>query len=353
MRLAKGLLLLLTVIGCAHVSVSQYNQGREHSREAVKLPDLGSVLDASRRFIFETQYNQTPSESIQVYQLTPKELDTLPSDHISAIRFGHSTVLLKIEGEYWLTDPVFSDSLGPVYFMGVERFHDVPLPISELPEIKGVLISHNHYDHLDKRTIEALHKKTEHFYVPLGNGQYLVDWGVDPGKITELDWWESANVGDLNIVATPANHLSGRVLIDQNQALWSSWVLHSKTQRVFFSGDGGYSEIFKEVGERYGPFDLTLMENGSYDQSWEKEHLMPEQTVQAHIDLKGNVLMPIHNSTFDLAFHTWNEPLDSVSLLSKEKGINLVTPKIGVPVTIDNGAHEYAMLNGQLWWKSN
>ncbi len=352
MKLVKGLLLLLMVIGCAHVSISQYNLGREHTREAVELPSLGAVVDASYRYVFETQQNQTPSEPIEVYKLSRAELDALPSDRISAVRFGHSTVLIKIEGHYWLTDPVFSNSLGPIYTLGVERFHDAPLTISELPHIKGVLISHNHYDHLDRLTIEALRKKVEHFYVPLGNGEYLVDWGIDPEHITELDWWEGVHVGELTIVATPANHISGRVLIDQNKALWSSWVLHSNTQSVFFSGDGGYSGIFKEIGERYGPFDMTLMENGSYDYSWENEHLMPEQTVQAHIDLGGHVLMPIHNSTFDLAFHEWNDPLESISQLAKSKGINLVVPGMGKPVTVESRSHDYAMLIQDLWWQS-
>jgi L-ascorbate metabolism protein UlaG (beta-lactamase superfamily) len=352
MRFAKGFLFLFTVIGCVHISISPHKLGREHTREAVNLPDIANMLDVSYRYIFETQLNQVPTEPIPVYPLTRTELDALPNDQISAIRFGHSTVLLKIEGEYWLTDPVFSDSLGPIYFMGVERFHRSPLPISELPDIKGVLISHNHYDHLDRPTIEALEQKVEHFYVPLGNGQDLVDWGVKPDKISELDWWESANLGNLTIVATPANHISGRTLIDQNKALWSSWVLYSKAQRVFFSGDGGYSSLFKEIGDRYGPFDLTLMENGSYDPSWEKEHLMPEQTVQAHIDLKGNVLMPIHNSTFDLAFHTWNEPLERVSHLATERGINLAIPSMGLPVIVNTNSKDYEMLDRQLWWQS-
>ena len=350
MRLVKGLLLLLMVIGCAQVSISQYNLGREHTRVAVELPSLGGVIDTSYRYIFETQKNQIPSEPIEVYKLARAELDALPNDRISAVRFGHSTVLIKIESQYWLTDPVFSNSLGPIYSLGVKRFHDAPLTISELPLIKGVLISHNHYDHLDRLTVEALRKKVEHFYVPLGNGEYLVDWGIDPEKITELDWWDGVNIGELTIVATPANHISGRVLIDQNKALWSFWVLHSKTQSVFFSGDGGYSGIFKEIGERYGPFDLTLMENGSYDHSWEKEHLMPEQTVQAHIDLGGNVLMPIHNGTFDLAFHEWTDPLESVSPLAKGKGINLSVPIMGKPVIVESRSQEYALSNQPLWW---
>jgi L-ascorbate metabolism protein UlaG (beta-lactamase superfamily) len=352
MRLAKGLLLLLVLIGCAHVSISQYNLGREHTRKAVDLPSVTDVLDASYRYVFEPQLNQVPLESIEVYKLSRAELDALPNDRISAVRFGHSTVLLKIEGQYWLTDPVFSNSLGPIYSLGIERFHDAPLNISELPHIKGVLISHNHYDHLDRLTIEALRKKVEHFYVPLGNGEYLVDWGIDPENITELDWWESIEFGELTVIATPANHISGRVLIDQNKALWSSWVLHSNTQSVFFSGDSGYSGIFKEIGERYGPFDLTLMENGSYDHSWEGEHLMPEQAVQAHIDLSGNVLMSIHNSTFDLAFHEWNAPLESISQLAKRKGINLALPPMGKPVTVESRSHDYAWLKQDLWWQS-
>lgn len=362
MKIPKGLLLLLLIGGCAHISVTaldgsddeyatQYEIGRAHNREAVELPDWGDMVNISQRFIFQTQYDQVPSKPIPVRKLTLKQLDALPNDQISAIRFGHSTVLLKINGDFWLTDPVFSDRLGPIYFMGIERFHDVPLSISDLPDIRGVLISHNHYDHLDERTIRALHPKVQHFMVPIGNGQNLIDWGVEPSKIAELDWWESKTIGDLTLIATPANHLSGRMLIDQNEALWSSWVILNKEQRIFFSGDGGYSDIFEKIGDEFGPFDLTIMESGSYDKGWSKEHLTPEETIQAHQDLKGNVLMPVHNSTFDLAFHPWYEPLDKVSHIASKQGISLLAPVIGKPFTFSASENQRTLSNNRRWWQ--
>mgnify|MGYP000633198725 FL=1 len=362
MKILKGLLLFLIIVGCAQMSVTtltksedeyarQYKIGRVHNREAVELPDWGDAVNISQRYIFQTQYDQVPSKPIPVHKLTIKELEELPNDQISVIRFGHSTVLLKIDGDFWLTDPVFSDRLGPVYFMGIERFHDVPLSISELPDIRGVLISHNHYDHLDERTIRVLHPKVQHFIVPIGNGHDLIDWGVEPRKITELDWWENKSVGDLTLIATPANHISGRILIDQNEALWSSWVIISKEQRIFFSGDGGYSDIYEKIGDKFGPFDLTIMENGSYDKCWSKEHLTPEETIQAHQDLKGDVLMPVHNSTFDMAFHSWYEPLNKVSQIADKQGISLLAPVIGKPFTF-NAIDSQSMLTSKIhWWE--
>jgi len=363
MKLTKGLLLFFIIGGCSYISVSTFNVskdeyastyeiGRVHNRVAVGLPDWNDIIDISQRFIFQTQNDQVPSKPIPVNQLNIEDLDALPNNQVSVIRFGHSTVLLKINGEYWLTDPVFSDRIGPVNFMGIQRFHDVPLAISELPDIRGVLISHNHYDHLDERTITALHSKVEHFIVPIGNGPDLVDWGVDPSKISELDWWQSITIGDLILTSTPANHLSGRMLIDQNEALWSSWVLESKAQRIFFSGDGGYSDIFKKIGDKFGPFDLTIMENGTYDQSWSKEHLTPQETVQAHQDLKGNMLMPVHNSTFDLAFHSWYEPLNKVRRIAKQQNISLVVPQIGKPFTLSSDENERLVASNLYWWQA-
>jgi L-ascorbate metabolism protein UlaG (beta-lactamase superfamily) len=358
MKYKKWCLLALIVGGCAQISVAKFSDsadasaiGRVHSRVPVELPDWRELINITRRYIFESQTEQIPSEPVQVNKLTRTELDALPGDKISAIRIGHSTVLLKIMGDYWLTDPVFSERLGPVYFMGVERLHSMPIAIADLPAIHGVLISHNHYDHLDERTIRALHAKVQHFVVPIGNGQTLVDWGVPAEKISELDWWESKQVGAFTVVSTPANHLSGRRLIDQNEALWSSWVLMNNSQRIYFSGDSGYSGIFKEIGDRFGPFDLTLMENGAYDESWSREHLMPAETVMAHQDLKGIHLMPIHNSTFDLAFHPWHDPLTQVSRYAKEKGVQIVTPRMGQVVTLGLPVREHQLAKSQFWWQ--
>ena len=355
MRFKKRILLFLVVVGCAQISVSTLTESEErrHNSIAVALPAWDEMLDIAQRFIFVTDIDQSPSEAIQVNALTRQQLEALPKDKISAVRFGHSTVLLKINGEFWLTDPVFSDRLGPVYFMGIERFHPTPMSIEELPNIQGVLISHNHYDHLDERTITALKAKVRHFAVPLGNGKKLIDWGVDPSKISAFDWWESKKIGELTITSTPANHISGRMLVDQNDALWSSWVITSESHNIFFSGDGGYSDVFKEIGEKLGPFDLTLMENGSYDKAWSKEHLTPAETILAHQDLKGKLLLPIHNSTFDMAFHPWHEPLSEVSRLAKQQSISLLTPEFGKVLTLDNTTNTDLVSENSQWWQQN
>jgi len=355
MRFRKLLLFLLVLVGCAQISISTLNgsEERRHNRVAVELPAWDEMIDITRRVIFGTHIDQSPSDALQVHKLTRQQLEALPDDKISLVRFGHSTVLLKINGGFWLTDPVFSDRLGPVYFMGIKRFHPTPISINDLPDIEGVLISHNHYDHLDERTIKALKAKVRHFFVPLGNGNTLVDWGIEPSQISELDWWESKIFGELTITSTPANHISGRMLIDQNEALWSSWVMSNKSQTIFFSGDGGYSKIFKDIGDKFGPFDLTLIENGSYDKAWSKEHLTPTETILAHQDLKGELLLPIHNSTFDMAFHPWHEPLSKVSRLAEQHVIPLLTPEFGQVLTLSNNTNISSLPLNTPWWQKN
>jgi L-ascorbate metabolism protein UlaG (beta-lactamase superfamily) len=249
-------------------------------------------------------------------------------------RLGHSTILMKLNGEFWLTDPVFSERASPVQWAGPARFHAPPIGIAELPPIKGVILSHNHYDHLDYAAILALAAKTEHFLAPLGVGDTLVSWGVPADKVQQLGWWQSASAGSLKLTATPAQHFSGRGLFDGNKTLWASWVIESGDLRVFFSGDTGYFKGFKDIGDRYGPFDLTLMETGAYDPKWPDIHMQPAETMQAHIDLRGKVMLPIHNGTFDLAMHSWDDPFEQITALAVRRGQALATPVIGEALSI-------------------
>ncbi|MGJ4748786.1 MBL fold metallo-hydrolase, partial [Leptospira sp. SA-E8] len=186
--------------------------------------------------------------------------------------------------------------------------HEAPITIDDLPPIEGVLLSHDHYDHLDHESILALADKAQHFIAPLGVGDRLIDWGVDPAKVRQLDWWAETEVDGLRFVSTPARHFSGRGLNDANSTLWSSWVVIDGAQRLFFSGDGGYFDGFKIIGERFGPFDVTLIECGAYDLRWAEVHMQPEEVLQAHQDLRGRWLVPIHHGTFDLGLHPWKEP---------------------------------------------
>jgi L-ascorbate metabolism protein UlaG (beta-lactamase superfamily) len=207
-----------------------------------------------------------------------------------------------------------------------------------------VILSHNHYDHLDRGAIVQLAQKTAHFIAPLGVGDILTGWGVPAAKVRQLDWWDSTTVAGLELVATPAQHFSGRGLFDQNTTLWASWVINAPGLRLFFSGDGGYFDGFRQIGERYGPFDVTLMETGAYDQHWPDVHMQPEQTLQAHLDLRGRWLLPVHNGTFDLALHAWHEPFDRIVALAAQHGVPVATPEMGQPFDLRQPQ------TGHKWW---
>ena len=242
--------------------------------------------------------------------------------------------MLKLLGKFWLIDPVFGERVSPFSFMGPKRFHAPPLTLEQLPPIEGLILSHDHYDHLDVPTIHYLAQRVQHYLVPLGVKARLVEMGVPADRIEELDWWQSRKVGAVHITSTPSQHFSGRTLNDRNDTLWSSWVIQSGEQRIFYSGDSGYFSGFKQIGERFGGFDLALMENGAYNDYWPSVHMTPEQSVQAFTDLRGKVLYAVHNSTFDLAFHTWHDPLDRIADLSAAQQITLATPVIGEVLTI-------------------
>lgn len=294
------------------------------------------------RFLFDKPADTQPQGAIPVQTLTRAQLLAAPSGTL--YRLGHSTVLLKLRNGFWLTDPVFSARASPLQWIGPKRFHRAPISIEELPPLKGVILSHDHYDHLDRAAILQLADKVEHFLTPLGVGDLLIAWGVTPSKVRQLDWWQSAEVDGLHLTATPARHFSGRGLFDRNRRLWASWVAIDDDLRVFFSGDSGYFDGFKRIGERYGPFDLTLMETGAYDANWPGIHMQPEQTLQAHLDLRGRWLLPIHNGTFDLAMHAWHDPLERIVALAAKHGVAIATPQMGEAVDLRN------LHGGRRWW---
>ncbi len=303
-----------------------------------------NIWQITQAYLKAKRQEPTPKTPIPVRTISPSELNNPPTGN-RIYRLGHSTVLIRLDNQWLLADPVFSDRASPVDWIGPKRFHEAPLSLAQLPEIDVVIISHDHYDHLDKTSIQALKEKVKQFVVPLGVGKYLHNWGVALEKITELNWWETRSFRSIQLTATPAQHFSGRGLFDRDSTLWASWVIEGQDTKLFFSGDSGYFGGFKEIGDRFGPFNVTMIETGAYNTLWQTIHMLPEESVQAHLDLKGNILLPIHNSTFDLALHDWFEPLERVSVAAELAGVNLATPRIGEALDTAGPVVQ------QAWWR--
>ncbi|MFC5530825.1 MBL fold metallo-hydrolase [Cohnella yongneupensis] len=264
-----------------------------------------------------------------------------------AFWFGHSAVLLEIEGKRLLLDPMLGPASSPFPVFNSKRYSGpLPFKLDQLGDIDAVLISHNHFDHLDRDSIRKLMHRVGHFYVPSGVAAYLIKWGVPKEKISEHGWWEEFAFAGLKLACTPARHFSGRGLTDRDRSLWCSWVIAGEHVKVFFSGDSGYAPHFKDIGDKYGPFDLALMECGQYDERWKSIHMMPEETVQAHIDVRGDVLVPIHWGAFTLALHEWSDPIKRVVRAAAERGVTHATPRIGEPVAVG----EVPAVPTAEWW---
>jgi L-ascorbate metabolism protein UlaG (beta-lactamase superfamily) len=271
-----------------------------------------------------------PHQPLPVLKPSNSEYLQISDTITQLIWFGHSAFLYQTNGKNILIDPMLGSSPSPIPVMGSQRFTEgLPIEIENLPEIDFIIISHDHYDHLDYPTLMQLKEKVKTFIVPLGVSSHLLKWGFVSDQITTLDWWDSVSFEGLTFSCVPARHFSGRGLTDRDQTLWSSWVISSPDFNVYFSGDGGYGDHFKTIGERYGPFDLALMECGQYDERWKLIHMLPEETVQAAIDVKAKAFMPIHWGAFVLALHSWYDSVDRASLAANKQGIPIALPQIG------------------------
>ncbi|EOG8707336.1 TPA: MBL fold metallo-hydrolase [Bacillus paranthracis] len=261
--------------------------------------------------------------------------------------FGHSASLLKIEGKTLLLDPMFGDTSSPFPLFNSKRYSGAfSLEREDLQEIDAIIISHNHYDHLNYKSIMQLKDRAKHFYVPTGVAQYLIKWGVSPSKISEHNWWDEITFDTIKLVCAPARHFSGRSMMDRDCSLWCSWLILGQETKVFFSGDSGYAPHFKEIGDKYGPFNLTLMECGQYDPRWSAIHMLPEETVQAHMDVKGELLLPIHWGAFTLALHEWSDPIERVTKEAKRLEVKITTPQIGESITLKSTDYP-----SSAWWR--
>jgi L-ascorbate metabolism protein UlaG (beta-lactamase superfamily) len=269
-----------------------------------------------------------PAVAIPLATPEPRAFEA-PAGQIAVSWFGHSTALLEIDGYRVLTDPVWSERCSPSDVIGPGRMHPPPVPLEALPALDAIVVSHDHYDHLDIDTILALARSQwAPFVVPLGVGAHLRDWGIPDERIVELDWNEDAKIDELTLICTPARHFSGRFL-NRNTTLWASWAIIGPAHRAYFGGDTGYAKSFAEIGADHGPFDVTLMPVGAYNRSWPDIHMNPEEAVQAHLDVNGRLLVPIHWCTFRLAPHPWAEPIERLLAAADASHVSVAVPKPG------------------------
>jgi len=272
------------------------------------------------------------------------DLRALNADTPVIVWFGHSSYFINVRGFTILVDPVFCGHASPFPFFA-KAFPGTDIyGIDDLPDIDMVILTHDHYDHLDYKTVRLLRSKARNFYTSLGVGAHLEYWGIDPKKIIEFDWWESRDTApEITLTATPARHFSGRGFT-RGLTLWSSFVLRIYGYSLFLGGDSGYEQHFKAIGETYGPFDIAILETGQYGKNWPYIHMLPEQTVAAAMDLRAKALLPVHWGKFTLSLHPWNEPIKRACLAAAGQGLPLVTPMIGEPVRIGEP------FQGQEWW---
>ena len=304
----------------------QWRDGRFRNRRARV---QGPVGRNARELLFGGSDFRAPDTSLSVVRRTAADYREPPASGLRATWLGHSTVLLEIDGKRVLTDPMWGERASPFPFMGPKRFFVPPLPLAELPPLDVVVISHDHFDHLDMGTVKVLAARGERFAVPLGVGAHLRAWGVPPGQIAELDWWDTLDVGGLTLTTTPTRHFSGRALTDQYQKLWGGWAIVGPRHRVYYSGDTALDDTMLDIGRRLGPFDLTMIEIGMYDGMWPDVHLGPEQAVRVHRMVGGKVMLPVHWATFNLALHGWTEPIERALVAAAAEGVRMATPRPG------------------------
>jgi L-ascorbate metabolism protein UlaG (beta-lactamase superfamily) len=306
--------------------------------------DFGKAIKMLPKF-FKNDPLRVPSFELPIVSRDSLELvmGSLPT---RLVWFGHSAFLLQIDGKNVLIDPMLGEVPAPNPLLGKKRFFkDLPIEIEKLPQIDLIIISHDHYDHLDYGSIQKLKGKTKQFYVPLGVGAHFERWGVSPEQIHEMKWWEEAEVDGLSLAFTPSRHFSGRGATNRFSTLWGSWVIKGQEDNIYFSGDGGYGPHFKEIGEKYGPFDFAMMECGQYNENWKEIHMMPEETAMAGQDVNAKVIMPIHWAAFTLAMHSWTDPVERVTLKAKQINQPLFVPKIGEFINLKD-----SLWTREEWW---
>lgn len=302
------------------------------------------VADSFPPLSISTNGETRPTSPLPVAEIDWNKINS-PEDSLTWL--GHSAFILSLDNHKILIDPMLGPVASPVSFIGPKRYGEDLLDlVVEMPPIDAVFITHDHYDHLDYESIKRLESKVAHFFVPYGVSSHLMEWGVAKEKITELNWWDETEFQGLTVALTPAKHFSGRGILNRNSTLWGGWVILGQQTRFYTSGDGGYDGHFQEIGDKYGPFDIALIEGGQYDERWKESHMRPEESVQASIDLQAKEMMLIHWGAFTLARHSWTDPIERATGAATENDVNLLAPQIGETVRLDGSSQESV----SPWW---
>ncbi|ACU08048.1 Zn-dependent hydrolase of the beta-lactamase fold-like protein [Flavobacteriaceae bacterium 3519-10] len=320
-----------------------YKNGRfDNLNKTPQLAEDTSMPEVMFRMFFGKTQDTKPRKP---FSFTKTYLKTLKPEENVYIWMGHSSYFIQIDGKKILVDPVFSGNASPVSFT-TKAFAGADLySTDDIPELDYLIISHDHWDHLDFKTVKKLKPKVKKVITGLGTGEHLEYWGYDPAKLIELDWAESADLGDgVKVYCETARHFSGRGL-KRDQAIWASFVFETPTQRIYIGGDSGYDTHFKKIGDKFGGFDLAILENGQYNRDWRYIHFMPGENINAMKDLNAKRMIPVHNSKFTLAPHAWYEPLDKMIELNTEN-LRIIMPKIGEKVNWQDDGKVY-----EKWWE--
>ena len=361
-RVAAGLAALLGVLaiatvvvvnGCAQFGGSAAGARRARMERSPQWKDghfenpQPLVNDAWRMLTgaFDASPDGSPATPLPVLAIDPRRFQTPPATGLRVTWLGHSAMLVEIDGHRVLTDPMWSERASPFGWVGPTRWYAPLIALGDLPGLDAVVISHDHYDHLDYATIRAMKDWPTTFVVPLGVASHLIKWGVPESRIVELDWWERTRVRGLEIVCTPARHASGRNMIfDKDATLWAGYALLGSRHRAYYSGDTGLFSAMRDIGARLGPFDVTMIETGQYHPAWPDWHIGPEQAVHAHRLVRGRVLLPVHWGLFRLAYHGWTEPPERVRVAAVRAGVSITVPRPGESI---EPAHAPAFAR---WW---